>query len=129
MNVGGARYIYKKCLVCGEGFLGGGNAKFCPACREKIHSGEIDTVSLLGQIERRRKVYRKSQIEERLREAAYYGLSYGKYVALRAAGFPIQRVPKHTYVNPSLEDWMRVIYQTVAECKARTLRQKGLIRC
>ena len=119
------RMAIKKCVACGNQFMGGNRASLCPVCRKKAHDGKLTIEKLLkitGKAEVRN-TKRKSLIAERQREAASYGLSYGMYQSLRLIG-QLQPRPIVKYTSPSWLVWKKTIYDTVEACRRRAQARK-----
>lgn len=72
---------------------------------------------------------RVSNLDTLVREAKEYGLSYGQYVSLKAAGYKVKPRNRTKGINPAWQEWKEKIYATVAACKARVVaKQKGTVQ-
>ena len=110
------------CELCGRDFVVNSKfsrAKRCPECVISIRSGIKregfrHNKSIIGK----RKVH-VSKLDTLVREAKEYGMSYGKYVSLKRAGYKVEPITYNVGTNPAWEAWCAKLYAIVAACKAR----------
>ena len=109
------------CELCGRDFVVNSKfsrAKRCPECVISIRSGikreGFHHKSIIGK----RKVH-VSKLDTLIREAKEYGMSYGKYVSLKRAGYKVEPITYTVGTNPAWEAWQAELYAIVAACKAR----------
>ena len=108
------------CELCGRDFVVNSKfsrAKRCPECVISIRNGikreGFRHKSIIGK----RKVH-VSNLDTLVREAKEYGMSYGKYVSLKRAGYKVEPI-YNVGTNPAWEAWCAELYAIVAACKAR----------
>lgn len=109
------------CELCGRDFVV--NSKFsrvkrCSECVISIRSGVKREGFRHKSIIVKRKVH-VSKLDTLIREAKEYGLSYGQYVSLKAAGYEIKPRNRTEGINTAWLEWKEKMYATVAACKAR----------
>lgn len=109
------------CELCGRDFVVNSKfsrAKRCPECVISIRGGikreGFRHKSIIGK----RKVH-VSKLDTLVREAKEYGMSYGKYVSLKRAGYKVEPITYNVGTNPAWEAWCAKLYAIVAACKAR----------
>ena len=109
------------CELCGRDFVVNSKfsrAKRCPECVISIRSGikreGFRHKSIIGK----RKAY-VSKLDTLIREAKEYGMSYGKYVSLKRAGYKVEPITYNVGTNPAWEAWRAELYAIVAACRAR----------
>lgn len=109
------------CELCGRDFVVNSKfsrAKRCPECVMSIRSGikreGFRHKSIIGK----RKVH-VSKLDTLVKEAKEYGMSYGKYVSLKMAGYKVEPITYNVGTNPAWEAWRAELYEIVAACKAR----------
>lgn len=106
-----------KCELCGAEFTITNKycrAKRCPACTEKIRNG-----SDIEEKGRKKKIH-VSKLDTLASEAKAYGMSYGKYVSLKAQGYQFRKpTPQAGCENHAWQDWRDKMYATVMACKER----------
>ena len=107
------------CELCGRDFIVTqkfSRAKRCPECVISIKRGGTKEgfrhQSIIGK--RKKRV---SNLDTLAMEAKTYGLSYGKYVALKKQGCKIK--PRRVNVKYVRSDWFDLIYATVEACRRR----------
>lgn len=110
------------CELCGRSFVAKNKsrAKRCPECAISIRTG----IGAKQAGFRHQKLFaprkkRVSNLDTLVREAKAYGLSYGQYVSLKAAGYEIKPRNRTEGINPAWQDWKEKMYATVAACRAR----------
>lgn len=109
------------CELCGQEFEvenKHSRTKRCPECRIVIRSG-----IRRGMTHTRRKKRFVSKLDTLAREAKKYGLSYGKYVGLKRAGYKVRAAEESQPITHSWDDWIDSLYRTVSACKARAEKQ------
>lgn len=109
------------CELCGRGFVVRNNlsrTKRCPECAVVIRKGNKQEGFRHQQLFEPRKK-RVSNLDTLVREAKEYGLSYGQYVSLKAAGHKITPRNRTEGINPAWQEWKEKMYATVAACRAR----------
>ena len=113
------------CELCGRDFVVNSKfsrAKRCPECVISIRSGikreGFRHKSIIGKW----KVH-VSNLDTLAREAKKYGLSYGKYVGLKRAGYKVRAAEESQPITHSWDDWIDSLYRTVSACKARAEKQ------
>ena len=113
------------CDLCGRDFIVNqkfSRAKRCPECAISIRQGgEQEGFRHRTIIGRRGK--RVSNLDTLAREAKKYGLSYGKYVGLKRAGYKVRAAEESQPITHSWDDWIDSLYRTVSACKARAEKQ------
>lgn len=109
------------CELCGRDFVVTSKfsrAKRCPECVISIRNGEkhegFSHKSIIGK----RKV-NVSKLDTLAREAKEHGMSYGKYVSLKRAGYKVEPITYNVGTNPAWEAWRTELYAIVAAGKAR----------
>ena len=109
------------CDLCGRDFVVTqkfSHAKRCPECKISIRNGEkregFRHQSIIGK--RKKRV---SKLDTLAMEAKQYGLSYGQYTALRAAGYTIRPRQTGTYINLAMQEWLATLYEIVAAGRRR----------
>lgn len=92
------------CDLCGQEYMDeSGHAKHCHDCRF-IMSGRRRGQAEIVQPKK------KTSLAKDAATAKAYGMSYGRYVALRAAGMDIKKEHDATPVNMAWEDWKAHLY-------------------
>ena len=109
------------CELCGRDFVVNSKfsrAKRCPECVISIRSGikreGFRHKSVIG----RRKMH-VSNLDTLAQEAKEYGMSYGKYVSLKRAGYKVEPVTWNDGTNPAWEAWRAELYAIVQRAKKR----------
>ena len=124
------------CKLCGCEFEVANrrsHPKRCPACTANInciasHKAKQHEGRRWGGVFRPEKK-RVSNLDTLVREAKEYGLSYGRYVSLKAAGCEVKPQNRGKGINPAWQEWKERIYATVAACKVRAVaKQKGAVQ-
>lgn len=108
------------CELCGRDFVAKdkSRARRCPECAVVIRKGNKQEGFRHQQLFEPRK-RRVSNLDTLVREAKEYGLSYGQYVSMKAAGYKITPRNRTEGINPAWQEWKEKMYATVAACKAR----------
>ena len=110
-----------KCELCGREFVIRNKlsrVKRCPECAVVIRKGNKQEGFRHQQLFEPRK-RRVSNLDTLVREAKEYGLSYGQYVSMKAAGYKITPRNRTEGINPAWQEWKEKMYATVAACRAR----------
>ena len=109
------------CELCGQKFTvtcKTSRPKRCPECTTAITGRR--TKGMIN-VKGKRNV---SKLDTTLKEAKKYGLSYGKYVGLKKAGYKLKAQKTNTNIIHHEDDWIASLYATVAACKKRTTRRR-----
>lgn len=109
------------CELCGRDFVVNSKfsrAKRCPECVISIRNGIKHEGFRHKSIIGKRKVH-VSKLDTLVKEAKEYGMSYGRYVSLKRAGYKVEPITYNVGTNPAWEAWCAELYAIVAACKAR----------
>jgi ribosomal protein L37AE/L43A len=108
------------CELCGRDFVAKDKSRAirCPECAVVIRKGNKQEGFRHQQLFEPRKM-RVSNLDTLVREAKKYGLSYGQYVSLKAAGYKVKQRNRTEGINPAWQEWKEKMYATVAACRAR----------
>lgn len=108
------------CELCGHRFEVTNKynrSKRCPECRRSIRSG-------IRQKETTNKEKTcVSNLDTLAREAKKYGLTYGKYVGLKRAGYKMMHKHSKKTITHSWDEWIADLYRIVDAGKERVYTQ------
>lgn len=95
------------CSLCGREYTNdSGHSRRCPDCRSIISGRRKGRVEIVQQ-------RKETSLAEDAATAKRYGMSYGRYVALRAAGMEIKKENEAAPVNMAWEDWKEHLYSII----------------